>query len=91
MGKAYQTHDTAFFARYYLPYSDTFGEAIRRNASTQVDIQIDAIEIEDTNHARVVVTRTDTLDSTVPRATQHLTYDLEKQSGQWKIVKFVRQ
>jgi serine/threonine protein kinase len=90
LGNAYQTHDASFFARYYLPYDDKFGEAIRRNASTAVDIQIDSIEIEDPNHARVVVKRTDTLDRSVPPATQHLAYQLEKQNGQWKIVKFAR-
>ncbi len=90
MGNAYQNHDSSFFARTYLPYSDKFGEAIRRSASTTVDIAIDSIEIEDSNRARIVVNRTDTLDRNVPPVTQRLVYQLEKQNGQWKILKFGR-
>lgn len=90
LGNAYQAHDASFFARNYLAYTEKFGEAIRRNASTVVEIQIDSIEIEDPSHARVKVKRMDTLDSRVPPAIQHLSYQLEKENGQWKIVKFER-
>jgi len=92
LAAAYQNKDVAFFRDHTTRFTDQLAGAIRNSPSVRVELQVDRIDVRDSQHAIAHVKRTDWFaDRGAPAAVQSLAYVLERDSSGWKIASISRE
>ncbi|HET7711010.1 MAG TPA: serine/threonine-protein kinase [Thermoanaerobaculia bacterium] len=90
VASAYQNRDTGFFRDHHAAYNDRMGNAIKGSPSVRVQLDVEAVDIRDADHARVVVQRVDELPGGAPPQRVRLAYVIERDGSSWKIIRTER-